>query len=215
MSDLDYRPEVFNPSSIDDARRIILTPEPGLSTDERWIRETPYLADRLVETMMPDESSLVLDFGCGVGRLAKAVIERSGCTVLGVDISARMRAYAHIYVGSERFVATSPAGLDGLLANGLAVDHAYAVWVLQHCLDPALELRRIHAALTLGGTLCVINSTERWLPTDHGWRSDGKNISDLMRSGFVDVADMPLLEGPLSAALKRSSFFKVLRKAPT
>jgi SAM-dependent methyltransferase len=96
MSEPVYRPEIFNPSSVDDARRIILTPEPGLSTDERWDRETPYLADRLVETMMPDESSLVLDFGCGIGRLAKAVIERSGCTVIGVDISARMRAYAHI-----------------------------------------------------------------------------------------------------------------------
>ena len=214
MSEPVYRPEIFNPSSVDDARRIILTPEPELSTDERWDRETPYLADRLVETMMPDESSLVLDFGCGIGRLAKAVIERSGCTVIGVDISARMRAYAHIYVESERFAATSPAGLDGLVARGLAVDHGYAVWVLQHCLDPALELRRIHAALMPGGTFSVINSTERWLPTDQGWRSDSKNISDLMRSGFVDVADVALVEGPLSAALKRSSFFKVLHKAP-
>jgi hypothetical protein len=81
-------------------------------------------------------------------------------------------------------------------------------------LDPALELRRIHAALMPGGTFSVINSTERWLPTDQGWRSDSKNISDLMRSGFVDVADVALVEGPLSAALKRSSFFKVLHKAP-
>ncbi len=214
MSELAYRPEVFNPSSVNDARQIILTPEPGQSTDERWERETPYIADQLVAAMKPDDSSLVLDFGCGIGRLAKAVIERSGCTVIGVDISARMRAFAHVYVESDRFAATSPAGLDRLVAGGLAVDHAYAVWVLQHCQDPALELRRIHAALKSGARFSLINSTERWVPTDQGWHSDGKDISAMWDSGFTEIADMPLQEGPISAALKNSSFFKLLRKAP-
>ena len=32
--------------------------------------------------------SWVLDYGCGVGRLAKVMIEHYGCRVVGVDISS-------------------------------------------------------------------------------------------------------------------------------
>jgi len=39
-----YRPETFDVGTEADAKVIILTPE-GSTTDERWERETPYIAD--------------------------------------------------------------------------------------------------------------------------------------------------------------------------
>ena len=212
MAELAYRPEVFNPKSLQEARRIILTPEPTVSTDQRWETETPYLVDALAAQLAPDRASLVLDYGCGIGRLAKALIARAGCTLLGADISASMRAYAHIYVESARFAATSPEGLECLTGHGLRVDHAYAVWVLQHCLDPAAEIARIAAALAPGGRLCVINSTQRWVPTDRGWQSDGQDVLALLRGAFEEEGEIPLGDAPLSAALRASSFGRIFRK---
>jgi SAM-dependent methyltransferase len=213
MGEPAYAAEVFSPRSVEEAKRIILTPEPGISTGERWEKETPYIADELVAALKPAAESTILDYGCGIGRLAKAVIERIGCAVIGVDISARMRAYAQVYVESDDFIAMPPGGLDRLISRGVTVDHAYAVWVLQHCLDPAREIRRIGQALVPGGLFCVINSVQRWLPTDQGWQDDGKDVLGLVRAEFEEMAEIPLHEGPLSATLRDSSFCRVFRKA--
>ena len=212
MADFAYRPEVFNPKSLEEARRIILTPEPTVSTDERWETETPYLADALASHLGLRDGDLVLDYGCGIGRLSRALIADAGCALLGVDISASMRAYAQVYVESQRFAATSPEGLQRLTTCGLQVDHAYAVWVLQHCLDPAAEIARVAAALAPGGYFCVVNSTERWVPTNQGWRSDGKDVLALLRTAFKDIDEISLADAPISAALRTSSFFRIFRK---
>lgn len=41
----------------------------------------------MVELMLPwlPEVGTVADLGCGIGRMAVPVAERSGCTVVGVD----------------------------------------------------------------------------------------------------------------------------------
>ena len=38
-----YCPQVFDQPDLADAKAIILTPEAGLTTDERWERETAFL----------------------------------------------------------------------------------------------------------------------------------------------------------------------------
>jgi cyclopropane fatty-acyl-phospholipid synthase-like methyltransferase len=57
---------------------------------------------------------VVLDYGCGIGRLAKAMIDASGCSVVGLDTSPEMRKLADDYVGSDRFIAVSPSQFDAL-----------------------------------------------------------------------------------------------------
>ena len=54
------------------------------------------------QALAPNSDMVVLDYGCGVGRLAKAMIEAKGCAVIGLDISARMRTLAQDYVASDR-----------------------------------------------------------------------------------------------------------------
>ena len=180
-----YAPQVFDVRDVDEARRIILTPEAGTSTDVRWARETPYLANRIVEHFRPTERHVVLDFGCGLGRMAKALIERTRCWVIGVDMSVRMRELAPAYVSSDKFAAVSPRMLDLLVARGLRVEAAIAIWVLQHVARPEQDIARIDGALAPGGGLFVANNLRRAVPTDQGWAHDGIDIAAILATRFA------------------------------
>ncbi|UYN94976.1 MAG: class I SAM-dependent methyltransferase [Enhydrobacter sp.] len=108
------------------ARQIILTAE-GSTTDERWTTETPYVADLIGGAVDVRRDTLPIDYGCGIDRLARELIGRHGCQVLGVDISARMRALAVDYVQSDRFFTCAPEMLDALVARGLRADAAISI----------------------------------------------------------------------------------------
>src|SRR5215470_15608513 len=121
-----YNPAVFNVSTISQAMSIILTPEES-TTEERWRLETPYVCDLIAKSVDIAPNSFVLDYGCGIGRIAKELIARHGCRVIGVDISPSMRALAPIYVASDRFFACTSAMLDGLIERGIAFDAAISI----------------------------------------------------------------------------------------
>jgi ubiquinone/menaquinone biosynthesis C-methylase UbiE len=187
-----YSSSVFDVSSIPEAMAIILTPEGG-STDERWAKETPWAVNRLLETageLGPD--SVVLDYGCGIGRIARELILSTGCRVVGADISPSMRALAHAYVASDRFLSCHP---DFLPALGISFDAAYAVWVLQHCLRPEDDLARIGGVMKPGAGLFVMNNQHRAVPTlDRQWANDGKDVRQLIgEAGFAarDSGELP------------------------
>jgi len=139
-----YDPSVFDVEDLDQAKAIILTPE-GVSSEERWERETPYLVSLIREHLQLTENSVVVDYGCGIGRITRPLIEQVGCRVIGVDISASMRALAASYVDSPKFMACAPEMLE--LLGGRYADAVLAVWVLQHVLTPADELKLIRRAL--------------------------------------------------------------------
>ena len=181
----NYLPTVFEVRDVEEARRIILTPESGTTTDERWARETPWMVERILEQCSLDAQSAVLDFGCGLGRMAKALIDATGCTVLGVDLSTSMRQLAPGYVGSARFAAVAPPVLDLLIARGLRVELAISIWVLQHVARPEPDLARLRSALRDGGMLFVANNLRRAVPTDRGWAHDGVDIADRLDALFT------------------------------
>jgi len=181
----NYLPSVFDVRDVDEARRIILTPEAGTTTDERWARETPWMVERILEHCPLDAQSAVLDFGCGLGRMSRALIEATGCFVIGVDLSTSMRQLAPGYVGSPRFAAIAPSMLDVLIARGLRVELAISVWVLQHVARPDPDLKRLHAALRDDGVLFVANNLRRAVPTDRGWAHDGIDIAERLDALFT------------------------------
>jgi SAM-dependent methyltransferase len=189
-----YLPGIFDVADQDAAKRIILTAD-GASTEHRWLTETPYLTDLVASAVPLTGASLVLDYGCGIGRIAKALIERTGCKVIGADISPSMRALAVGYVDSPNFLACPPEMLDELVARGLVCDAALAVWVLQHCPRLADDIVRIARTLKSGGDLFVVNQRVRAVPTERGWLDDGLDVFGLLRSTF-EVRS----EGPLTAA---------------
>lgn len=130
---LTYNPDIFSVQDLAQAKSIILTPE-GASTEQRWKEETPLFCDLLAAHNRIEPGALVLDYGCGVGRMARELIARHRCRVIGVDISASMRALSVQYVNSDDFFSCSPAMLAVLLNQGLKFDSAISIWVLQHCL---------------------------------------------------------------------------------
>lgn len=207
-----YTPQVFDVEDVQSAKNIILTPEIGTSTEERWEKETPYVVREIGRTLELDETSCVIDYGCGIGRIAKELIERYGCSVVGVDISTGMRQLAPGYVGSERFTACAPEMLDRIAARGFRATHACACWVLQHCALPQTDVARIEAALADGGTLFVLNNNKRCVPTDGGWATDGISIEKLLTDRFDRVAKGRLPVEITTTRIADGSFTMVLRR---
>src|SRR5215467_10909625 len=102
-----YDPSIFlDVNNVDDAVKVILTPEAGMTSQHRWKTEAPYLMG-LMEKYIP-AGQCVLDYGCGIGRLSKPLVEKHNCKVIGVDISPNMRALAASCVGSDWFAAIHP-----------------------------------------------------------------------------------------------------------
>ncbi len=208
-----YKPEVFYVSNLEEAKTIILTPGQDTSTEERWIKETPYLLEQLGQELQPNSDDLILDYGCGVGRLAKEMIARYGCTILGVDISCQMLQFAIDYVGSQRFITCSPDALERMVSKGLRVDHAYSTWVIQHCLDPQAEIKRIKHALKPEGRFYIVNSHHRCVPSDQGWVNDGIQVAELLRREFQEVNSSVLPETVTTSAIARHCFCMTLKNS--
>jgi SAM-dependent methyltransferase len=202
-----YDPGVFAVSDIRQAMDIILTPW-DKTTEERWQSETEYLAGMIGERLELTPDSLVLDYGCGIGRMAKALIERYGCSVLGADISAHMRMLGISYVLSDRFASCSPDMLDRLVAGNLRFDAAISIWVLQHCARPAEDIARIRGALKPSGSLFAVNMFDRAVPTvELGWADDGIDVKGLLSEELTLREDGILLEAKTSPGISQSSYW--------
>ena len=189
-----YTPHVFNKQNIEEAKKIILTKEGDLHTDERWEKETPFLVESLIENLQINENHMVLDFGCGIGRIAKELIKRTSCKVVGVDISESMRQMAVEYVNSDNFRAISPKQLQENINKGFRVDTAYAIWVLQHCLNPQVEMDLIKAALKKDSLFYVLNNNNSAVPTNKGWVNNGINVLELLDYKFeqIKIDELPI-----------------------
>src|SRR6266581_9530160 len=175
-----YDKSIFDVTDLQSAKNIILTPTPEQSTDERWEKETPYLMG-LMERLNLNSSSVVLDFGAGVGRLCKALIEKYECQAIGLDISTNMRALSHVYVNNDKFFSISPENYTFFKEK---VDVVIAVWTLQHVRVLPAEIERIQYMLKPDGKLFVVNERQRFIPTTAGWMDDGQDIFIALQSNF-------------------------------
>jgi cyclopropane fatty-acyl-phospholipid synthase-like methyltransferase len=172
---------IFDVGSIDEAKRVILMPEAGLSTEERWEQETAWLIERL--NVM--STNFVVDYGCGIGRVSRVLAGERGCEVLGVDASEPMRIMANAYVAApEHFSAVSPEFFEKMLKNGLQADAVVTAWCLQHIPQPGLDkaIMMIGQAIVDGGHLWTLERPERFIPAVHegvqGWTNDGVSVAE-------------------------------------
>ena len=190
-----YDASVFDVASLEQAKRIILTAE-NSTTDERWVTETPWLADEISNSMAITPDSIIVDYGCGIGRMAKELIDRYGCRVVGVDISDNMRALAIDYVRSNRFMSVAPEMLDALVERGFRADAGISIWVLQHCLKPNEDIDRIHRTLKPGADFFLLNNIYRAVPTrEKAWVNDGLDIKAMVGERFaIQREGIPPLE---------------------
>jgi len=186
-----YHPEIFDVADLQRAKEVILTNEgPDATTEARWATEAPYVLELINRTFSLRSDMVVLDYGCGVGRMAKAMIDASGCSVVGLDISPSMRRLAGDYVRSDRFLAVSPGQYDIMVRAGFRVHVAIAVWVLQHCLAPAEDIARIRRSLIADGKAFVLNMPKRVVPAvldetgTFAWVQDGIDVAAALRTEF-------------------------------
>jgi len=207
-----YYPQIFEVNNIEEAQRIILTPENGINTEERWQKETPFTVNQIIDLLRPEKNSILLDYGCGIGRLAKGLIQKLSCNILAIDISLTMRQLAPAYVNSPLFSVCTPELIDNMVANGLSVDSVYSVWVLQHCYDPIQDLLRIKRVLKPGGYFYILNNLFRAVPTDKGWINDNSNIIDILNQLFIEVWSSPIPEWLIFQDAPRLTFQKLFQK---
>lgn len=210
---VSYNPEIFEVRTIEEAKRVVLTAEDA-TTEDRWRIETPYLADGIGAYLEPDASSLIIDYGCGIGRMAKELIARHDCSVVGVDISTSMRQLAPGYVGSTRFAACSWSVIDAQVDHGLQVDGVIAIWSLQHSPKVDEDIARIARILKPGGRLYVCNLERAAVPTDQGWFDTGFAIRTLLADAFEEVAIEPLSAEHTSDGIASVAFIGKYRKRP-
>lgn len=148
---------LFKERSFREACQSVVGPCNGYTYQQRWEQETPDFARAILKHAHGD-APRILDYGCGVGRLANEVLlQHPRATLVGVDESPVQLQHARDYVDNERFSACFPHESEG------PFDLVYCVYVLQHI--PALDLRgaiaRIHHRLKPDGIFVYCSSDTR------------------------------------------------------
>jgi len=207
-----YQPEVFSVNNLHEAQQIILTPEEGTSTEERWEKETPFLSDAIGNFINPSDKTILIDYGCGIGRLAKELIAKYNCFVIGVDISVSMRQIAPGYVQSDRFSIISKDIFMKLVTSGMKVDCCIAAWVLQHCPRVEEDISLIKTSLKPEGLFFVLNNTIPAIPTNIGWVSDGKDIFTILKTEFTEISSYKLPCSVTTKTISDNTFIMHLKK---
>jgi SAM-dependent methyltransferase len=168
------------------------------SNAERYDRARPRYPDAMIERIVAGSPGRnLLDVGCGTG-IASRQFQAAGCTVLGVDVDARMADVARaagLDVEVAAFEAWEPAGraFDAIVSG--------QTW---HWIDPAVGAAKAAQALAPAGRLALFwnigrpsaDTAEAFgevyrrvmpdLPYLHG---GGRSALDAYASGFARAAD--------------------------
>jgi ubiquinone/menaquinone biosynthesis C-methylase UbiE len=173
---MKYRSEIFNPANLQHAKDIVLTPDPN--RPDKFEHDTKFLLDIIEKQNIVNASSIVLDFGCGMGRNSKELINRFNCNVFGTDISINMLKFATIYVDNPKlFVTCNRVNLTE------CIDIVLSAFVLQHVEKPIEEIEHIVSVLKPGGYLILLNDPKTRLYPG-GFREDN---SVIWYNDFVNI----------------------------
>lgn len=143
-----------------------LSPEAGvalyaLGDPDLLAAATTEIVEQLKAWNLAGRDRLVLDLGCGIGRVA-AQLAAEGAHVMGVDVSFDMLAEARRRSTSALFVRTSGWDLS-CIADG-CVDLVLAVDAFPYLVAAGLAKRHVLEASRLlrpGGTLLLLNFSYR------------------------------------------------------
>lgn len=180
-----YLKEAFLPSSMEQARDICISP--NKNNPGKFEKETAFTLQFLLGERLVYNDSTVLDFGCGVGRLSKAIISRLGCKVHGFDISDRMLEFAKEHVMSRNF---TPVLYTKSMGYNVRFDVSISFFVLQHSQHPVEDISTIHGLLKEGGKFVLMNEKSRFVPVSMDskgfvqWNDDGIDIEDEVSKKF-------------------------------
>lgn len=134
----------FLPKNFQEGKYWVVGDINGLTTELRWREETPVFRDIILDQLSVNSEQLrILDYGCGCGRLIRAILDKkSDIKIVAVDQSENMLGLAkeynkeHVEKGMAEFL-TVPE-FDERYGN-TKFELGYCVYVLQHV--PSWDLR--------------------------------------------------------------------------
>src|SRR5438876_3431387 len=144
------------PSPPDDARRIFdgigATYEKAgallsFGQDARW-------RARLVQSVHAEPDDRVLDVATGTGLVARALRERYGCEVVGLDRSADMLSSAATRDGHIPLVR---ARAESLPFADDSFDHVTFTYLMRYVDDPAATMRELARVVRPGGRIVALD----------------------------------------------------------
>jgi demethylmenaquinone methyltransferase / 2-methoxy-6-polyprenyl-1,4-benzoquinol methylase len=172
--------------------------------DPRWRR---FLVSRV--NAGPDDT--VLDVATGTGAVARELIRRKGCRVVGVDITPEMLAEARRRLGPE--VELVEARAEQLPFADASFDGLTFTYLLRYVHDPAATLRELARVVRPGGTIASLEfAVPRglWRPLwelyvravlpllgraiSPGWRQVGSFLGPSIRGLYERLPEQRLLE---------------------
>lgn len=174
-----FNPHLFEVHTLEAARKLTVGDVKfkhggEWSHEERWEPETALTVELILGHLPLHEDSVVLDYGCGTGRIAKEIIAKTGCRVVGADTSLSMAKLALEYVNSDRFGISHTSTLSDC---GIKFDHVICVYVLMHVFSPQEELDIIKASSKSTAKLMMFNERDRHVPSEEGiYIDDGIDV---------------------------------------
>jgi SAM-dependent methyltransferase len=201
---MPYVKEVFDVTTFEQAKHVVLTSDPD--NPDKFVNETNFLINTIAEQLSTkmDESSIVLDFGCGMGRVSKSLIEKFNCKVIGLDISDSMLTFARLYTANvQKFQATKSYTTPD------SIDVCLSILALQHSENPVVEINNIVKCLKPGGVLVLLNETTRFVPSDVDsnryvvWNDDGFDVFGYIESLLTKINSVQYMNSKLDIIFYR------------
>jgi 2-polyprenyl-3-methyl-5-hydroxy-6-metoxy-1,4-benzoquinol methylase len=186
---MNYIKQVFDATDLEVAKNICLSKD--IRYPNKFEEETQFLINFIKEKKIINSKTRVADFGCGVGRISKEIIETFNCNIVGFDISTHMLLLADQYVENpDRFKAQKYTKEFVWKKNKF--DLFLASFVLQHSEHPERDIDFIYNNLNDEGILILVNEPERLLPIDVKdgyavWYDDKINITELVSNKFRNL----------------------------
>ncbi|MDX6448200.1 MAG: demethylmenaquinone methyltransferase / 2-methoxy-6-polyprenyl,4-benzoquinol methylase [Gaiellaceae bacterium] len=115
--------------------------------DPRWRR---FLVSRIVA----GPGDRVLDVATGTGAVARELIRRHGCTVVGLDQSPEMLAEARRRLGEDVELVEGRA--EDMPFADASFDALTFTYLLRYVDDPAATLKELGRVVRLGGTIASL-----------------------------------------------------------
>ncbi|MDX6589717.1 MAG: demethylmenaquinone methyltransferase / 2-methoxy-6-polyprenyl,4-benzoquinol methylase [Solirubrobacterales bacterium] len=136
----------------------------SLFQDPRWRRAA-------VEAVAAGPEDRVLDVACGTGMISRALVDRWGCRVVGLDQSASMLGRARAKLAADPRLAERVTLVEGeaesLPFGDREFDHLTFTYLLRYVDDPAATLRELARVVRPGGRVsslefCVPRGVWLW-----------------------------------------------------
>jgi ubiquinone/menaquinone biosynthesis C-methylase UbiE len=172
---------------------------------ERNRKANPAVLQDLISGCQLNESSKVLEVGCGTGNYISAIARSVGCRCWGVDPSAGMLAIAQKQACGNLLLTNASAEVlpfeDGFF------DLIFSVDVIHHLPSRDAYFTRVHKRLAPTGCLCTVTDSEEII-----------RAREPLSRYFPETVEVELRRYPSIPQLKeelRRARFDVIRETTT